>query len=93
MIYSYYRVGDMMDRLLTEEELSKLNSTEGIIELLCNIPNFNSDMYDELDDEQKRQIDQSQRSLMYVALTRAINRVLITGCGEPSSFLTSLAKK
>lgn len=49
--------------------------------------------YNELDDEQKRQIDQSQRSLMYVALTRAINRVFITGCGEPSSFLTSLAKK
>ena len=48
--------------------------------------------YNELDDEQKRQIDQSQRSLMYVALTRAINRVLITGCGEPSSFLTSLTK-
>jgi superfamily I DNA/RNA helicase len=46
--------------------------------------------YQELDDEQKRQIDQQQRSLMYVALTRAVNRVLITGCGEPSSFLKSL---
>lgn len=46
--------------------------------------------YDEMDDEQKRQLDQSQRSLMYVALTRAINRVFITGCGKPSAFLKSL---
>lgn len=46
--------------------------------------------YDELDDDQKRLADQSQRSLMYVALTRARSRVLITGCGKPSSFLKSL---
>lgn len=46
--------------------------------------------FDELDEEQQRQLDQSQRSLMYVALTRAINRVFITGCGKPSSFLKSL---
>ena len=34
-----------MNRLLTNEELEKLNSNDGIIELLCNIPNFNSSMY------------------------------------------------
>ncbi len=46
--------------------------------------------YQEMDNEQKRQIDQQQRSLMYVALTRAVNRVFITGCGEASTFLKSL---
>jgi len=51
---------------------------------------YHSGAYQEMDDEQKRQTDQTQRSLMYVALTRAINRVFITGCGEPSSFLKSL---
>ena len=45
-----------------------------------------------MDEEQQRQNDQEQRSLMYVALTRAINRVLITGCGEPSSSLLTLNK-
>ena len=48
--------------------------------------------FTEMDEEQQRQNDQEQRSLMYVALTRAINRVLITGCGEPSSFLLTLNK-
>jgi len=51
---------------------------------------YHSGAYNDMDEEQKRQTDQTQRSLMYVALTRAINRVFITGCGEPSSFLKSL---
>ena len=46
-----------MNRLLTNEELEKLNSTDGIIELLCNIPNFNSSMYEELDEETKALVD------------------------------------
>lgn len=44
------------------------------------------------DAEARERIEQEQRSLMYVALTRAINRVLITGCGEPSPFLLNLYK-
>lgn len=47
----------------------------------------------ELDEEFQRQNDQEQRSLMYVALTRAINRVFITGCGEPSPYLRTLNKE
>ena len=46
----------------------------------------------ELDEEQQREKEQEQRSLMYVALTRAINRVFITGCGTPSPFLSTLKK-
>ena len=46
-----------MNRLLTNEELEKLNSNDGIIELLCNIPNFNSSMYEELDEETKALVD------------------------------------
>lgn len=44
------------------------------------------------DYEARQLAEQEQRSLMYVALTRAINRVLITGCGEPSTFLLNLYK-
>ncbi len=44
----------------------------------------------DMDEELRRQNDQEQRSLMYVALTRAINRVFITGCGDPSPFLRTL---
>lgn len=47
----------------------------------------------DLDEEFQRQNDQEQRSLMYVALTRAINRVFITGCGEPSPYLRTLNKE
>lgn len=47
----------------------------------------------ELDEELQRQNEREQRSLMYVALTRAINRVFITGCGEPSPFLRTLNKE
>ena len=38
-----------MNRLLLKEELDKLSSTDGIIELLCGISNFKTDEYDELD--------------------------------------------
>lgn len=54
---------------------------------------FHPGNFAELNEEQQRQTDQEQRSLMYVALTRAINRVFITGCGEPSPFLVSLSTK
>ena len=46
-----------MNRLLTDYELSKLNSMEGIIELLCDIPNFKEDMYDELPDDKRILVD------------------------------------
>ena len=46
-----------MERLLTEEELKKLTSTDGIIELLCDIPNFNANSYEELSSEEKDLID------------------------------------
>lgn len=53
---------------------------------------YHAASFAELDEEQQRQKDQEQRSLMYVALTRAINRVFITGCGTPSPFLNTLIK-
>lgn len=40
-------------------------------------------------EEERERHDREQRSLMYVALTRAISQVLITGCGQPSPFLTT----
>ena len=43
----------MVKGLLTDNDLEKLNSMEGIIELLCDIPNFNMDMYEELDEEKR----------------------------------------
>ena len=46
-----------MNRILTNEELEKLNSTDGIIEILCGIPNFKSEMYNQLDKEKKDLID------------------------------------
>ena len=46
-----------MDRLLTKDELTNLSSTDGIIELLCGIPNFKTDDYDELDYEIRDLID------------------------------------
>ena len=46
-----------MDRILEKEELEKLNSTDGIIEILCGIPNFKSEMYNQLDKEKKDLID------------------------------------
>ena len=46
-----------MNRLLLKEELDKLSSTDGIIELLCGIPNFKSDDYDELNIETRDLID------------------------------------
>ena len=46
-----------MNRLLLKEELDKLSSTDGIIELLCGIPNFKSDDYDELNIETRDLVD------------------------------------
>ena len=42
---------------LTNEQLEKLNSTEGIIEILCDIPNFTMDMYEELNEDKKELVD------------------------------------
>ena len=46
-----------INRLLTEEELQKLTSTDGIIELLCGIEGFKSEDYDQLDEETRDLID------------------------------------
>ena len=46
-----------MDRILEKEELEKLNSTDGIIEMLCGIPNFKSEMYNQLDEDKQDLID------------------------------------
>ena len=46
-----------INRLLTEEELQKLTSTDGIIELLCGIKGFKSEDYDKLDEETRNLID------------------------------------
>ena len=46
-----------MDRILEKEELEKLNSTDGIIEMLCGIPNFKSEMYNQLDEDKQYLID------------------------------------
>ena len=43
----------MLKGILTANDLDKLNSMEGIIELLCDISNFNMDMYEELDEEKR----------------------------------------
>lgn len=47
----------MLKGLLTDNDLEKLNSMEGIIDLLCDIPNFNMDMYDELDEDKISLVD------------------------------------
>ena len=46
-----------INRLLSEDELKKLTSTDGIIELLCGIENFKSDDYDGLNYETQKLVD------------------------------------
>ena len=50
---------------------------------------YHPDDYGSWTEEERERHDREQRSLMYVALTRAISQVLITGCGQPSPFLTT----
>ena len=42
---------------IAKEELEKLNSTDGTIEMLCGIPNFKSEMYNQLDEKKQDLID------------------------------------
>ena len=46
-----------MDRLLTEEELKKITSTDGIVELLCGIEKFDSEKYEDLSEEERKLVD------------------------------------
>ena len=46
-----------MERLLTEEKLKKLTNIDGIIELLCGIPSFNANNYENLSSEQRDLVD------------------------------------
>ena len=46
-----------MNRLLDRKELDKMSSTEGIVSLLCDIPDFNVDEYELMEPEVRELVD------------------------------------
>ena len=47
--------------------------------------------YDELDPVSKKEVDDGERSLLYVAITRAMKHAMITGVGDaPSELVTRM---
>lgn len=59
-----------INRLLRKDELQKLTSTDGIIELLCEIENFKSEDYDKEDIFNKNNISREALAILaYLNLT------------------------
>ena len=50
-----------MKSVISKEDINKLNSTEGIISLLCDIPDFTFDKMDDLDEDTRHLVEDTLR--------------------------------
>jgi DNA helicase IV len=71
--------------------LSTLNSLKGLeykMVILCDVHEktapLDISIFTDMNDVEKEQYLQSERALLYVAFTRAMYKLIITGSGQPS---------
>lgn len=94
----YYEVhGDIKNLSLPGVRLSTLHSLKGLEFKLVYLVNVNNETcpwrphnYNEWEEYEKRTHDKSESSIMYVAVSRAVERVIITGVGKKSELLAAL---